>query len=604
MILKKTVDDLIRKATVAFNITAENAVKQLPLLEQACDCYHELITVMNQASEDYYSGKPSGILDSDFDRMMDLLRSFESKNIVIVHPNSPTLKVNSEKLTTPKVSHLAPMLSLRDLFSMEDLRDWVSSRKTQWCVEPKIDGLSVELVYDGGRLTGASTRGDGYSGEDVTQVVSRMRGVPKEIAWKGLLAVRGEIYMTKADFESYKQQFGKAANARNLSVGLLKRKSDFETGAKYLSVLIFNLQMYQSEDVLSVIELNLNGQEIFDLSSHTEQLRFLSRLGFPVIPSRHCMDWGFETDRVEEEVNRILDLRPILDYNIDGAVIKADSIEYRKSVGDDGAVPRWAVAYKYPAVEGQTQVRYIDFQLGKTGKITPVAILEPVEIDGSTISRCTLHNKNRMLDLDIRAGDEVKIHKSGDVIPKITEAIHTEESLPFFYPETCPVCGHTLDGEYCRNSSCPNKTQAKLYNWVDKGGLDAPGVSGSLVSALIERKMISTPADFYKLTPADLYKLPKMGPTKVTKTLRAIDETRKRPFARVIVGLCIDNVGGAAATKLATYAGNWDSLMSMTLWECRQVVGDSVGRSFYAAIQEPYYRNLVEELKSIFPFNN
>lgn len=554
------------------------------------EVYRKVIDCMNQASENYYQGKESGISDEEYDKLMDILRRFESLNVVLLNPDSPTLKVGSEP-TSFKIKHIVPMLSLRDVFNIQDLHDWVSSKSTTWCVEPKIDGLSVEFVYDNGSFRGAYTRGNGYEGEDVTAVVSKMPCVPKEIDWSGLLVVRGEVYMTKESFEAYNREVGKAANARNLSVGLLKRKHDCDTGGKYLDAFIFNLQKIQLSDDADYC--------FFNLSSHIEQLRFLSTLGFPVVESYFCNeDWNL----IAKAVEHISQARSSLPYNIDGAVIKSDDIGYRNQFGDDGTVPRWAVAYKYPAVQQETRVLDITYQLGKTGKLTPVAILEPIEVDGSVISRCTLHNKNRMKDLDIRIGDMVKLHKSGDVIPKITEARHTADSQEFSYPTTCPVCGAELDDEYCRNELCPNKTQSKLYNWVSKGGLDAPGVSGSLVSALIERNMISTPADFYKLKPADLYKLPKMGSTKVTKTLKAIDETRKRSFARVIVGLCIDNVGGAAATKLADYARTWDNLMSLTEEKCIQLIGDCAGRKFYAAIQEAYYRDLVEELKPIFPF--
>lgn len=553
------------------------------------DVYLQIISSVNTASDAYYRGEDSGMSDETYDKLMDTLRTFEAKGILPINSDSPTQKVNGGT-SDDKIRHVTPMLSLRDIFNMQSLREWVEPRSTSWCVEPKIDGLSVEFVYQDGKFKGAYTRGNGYEGEDVTPVVSKMECIPKNIEWRGLLAVRGEVYMTKRAFDAYNRDVCKAANPRNLSVGLIKRKNDSETGGRYLSAFIFNLQKIEASEYDSVLN--------FDLSRHIEQLNFLRRLGFPAIHSRWCSDW----DAVDTAVRNIEEVRPQLDYNIDGAVIKSDSMGYRQSVGDDGAVPRWAVAYKYPAVQQETRVLDITYQLGKTGKLTPVAILEPIEVDGSVISRCTLHNKNRMKDLDIRIGDMVKLHKSGDVIPKITEARHTADSQEFSYPETCPVCGAELDDEYCRNEFCPNKTQSKLYNWVSKGGLDAPGVSGSLVSALIERNMISTPADFYKLKPADLYKLPKMGSTKVTKTLRAIDETRKRPLARVIVGLCIDGVGGAAATKLADYARTWDNLMSLTQEKCVQLIGGCAGRKFYAAIQEKYYKDLISELKHIFPF--
>ena len=387
--------------------------------------------------------------------------------------------------------------------------------------------------------------------------------------------------MTDEAFDRYNKTEGPARNARNLAVGLLKRQDGGQAAGKYLSCFVFNLQ-YGGPDGLT----------------HMGTLDFMRQQGLPVIPSTYCND----LPQILAAIDRIQDERSGLGYRIDGAVIKYNDSTLRGRVGDNGVTPNWAVAFKYPAVECETPLLDITYQLGKSGKLTPVAILQPVDLDGSTVSRCTLHNLNRMKELDIRVGDLVTLHKSGDVIPKITSARHTENSQEFSYPAVCPQCGAPLEGEFCVNEGCPNKTESKLYNWVDKGGLDAKGVAGSLVYALIERKMISTPADFYKLTPADLYKLPKMGPTKVTKTLKALDETRKRGFAQCIVALCIDTIGWSAAEKLTKVIKSWDALASLTESECKSIVGQAAGEKLWKALQTNYYKQLIEDLKPLFIF--
>jgi DNA ligase (NAD+) len=547
------------------------------------DDYESTVQTLNQAAAKYYAGVDSGMSDSEFDAEVIELRKWEAENPSSILPTSPTQAVLEGNVPVDgiKVKHVVPMLSLLDYFDMDTFTKWWTAQKeTLFVVEHKIDGLSVEVVYKDGKLEQASTRGNGYEGEDVTQAVLGIQGIPNTIAFNGILVVRGEIYMTYQAFDDYVQLEGPAKNARNLAVGLLKRKDGGLAASKYLSGFFFNVQQYSGPK----------------LEHHSESLRLLSELGLPVVKHALCHGLAAVTTAIEG----IEKERASLPYQIDGAVIKYNNLDRRQEVGDTGAVPRWAVAYKYPAISAETEVLDITFQLGKSGKLTPVANLEPVFLDGSTISRCTLHNLNRMRELDIRVGDIVTLHKSGDIIPKITKSRHTSKSQEFHYAEECPVCKTKLEGEYCPNDTCPNITESKLYNWVDKGGLDAKGVAGSLVSELISRKMITTPADFYKLKPTDLYRLPKMGATKVTKTLKAIDETRTRPFSRVIVALCINQVGGSASDKLANYALTWDGLLNLTLAECHRLVGNSVGTNFYNAMQKDYYKDLIAELKTIF----
>ena len=547
--------------------------------------YKSLVDKMNQASALYYKGETSGMSDADWDKSLIDVQAWERQYPDTILPNSPSQKVNEDDSFVEdgdKVNHKVPLLSLVDYFDKDSFVNWWKGQaEVGFSVEPKIDGLSVEVIYDKGELISGSTRGNGYVGIDATETIKNIAGIPKTIPYQELLAVRGEVYMTDEAFDRYNKTEGPARNARNLAVGLLKRQDGGQAAGKYLSCFVFNLQ-YGGPDGLT----------------HMGTLDFMRQQGLPVIPSTYCND----LPQILAAIDRIQDERSGLGYRIDGAVIKYNDSTLRGQVGDNGVTPNWAVAFKYPAVECETPLLDITYQLGKSGKLTPVAILQPVDLDGSTVSRCTLHNLNRMKELDIRVGDLVTLHKSGDVIPKITSARHTENSQEFSYPAVCPQCGAPLEGEFCVNEGCPNKTESKLYNWVDKGGLDAKGVAGSLVYALIERKMISTPADFYKLTPADLYKLPKMGPTKVTKTLKALDETRKRGFAQCIVALCIDTIGWSAAEKLTKVIKSWDALASLTESECKSIVGQAAGEKLWKALQTNYYKQLIEDLKPLFIF--
>lgn len=550
--------------------------------------YGQMCDVLNKASEAYYRGEESGLTDSEFDFCFELLKKTEATGKIFIRLDSPTQKVNGGTMQD-KVKHVIPMLSLSDLFHRLDISDWYKTQAgNKFSVEPKIDGLSVELWYEQGQFRRAVTRGNGWQGEDVTVNASKIKTIPLTIPYQERLVVRGEVYMSKEAFAAYqKDEDPGAKNARNMAVGIFKRKDGGLASGKYLDCWVFNVQDYvpETED---------------RYATHEEQLDDLARWGFHVIPHTMCTD----LPQILAAVDKLGVERDGLPFQIDGAVIKENNLMLRKRLGDNGTTPRWAVAYKYPPKEASTKIKDIVYQLGKTGKLTPVAILDPVEVDGSTVGRCTLHNRNRMLELDIRIGDIVTLHKAGDIIPKITTAVHTDESQPFSYPETCPVCGAKLDGERCVNDACPSKIESKLYLWADKGGLDFKGVSGGLVSQLIELGLVKTPADYYKLTPADLYKIPKMGTTRVKKILTAIAATKTKLFPEVLAAMGIEGLGWAAASKLTSHVHSWETLESLSPVECINYTGMSVGNNLYRALQTEYYKNLIQELKVIFPYQD
>lgn len=549
--------------------------------------YETLCELLQDASQAYYNGEETGISDLTFDHYIKFLRDIEERGLVTIKANTPT-KVNGG---TPhdNIEHAIPMLSLRDVFTEEELVEWARNSFTGlkdfqpiFSVEPKIDGLSVEIWYFRGRLIKAVTRGNGLVGEDVTDKVLAIRTIPNAIPYTDKLVVRGEVYMSKESFKQYQDtQDPTAKNARNTAVGLFKRKDGGKAAGLYLDCWVFNVQLKDPMD-----------------ESHLESLGWLARQGFHVISHAACDSFG----EVLLAVDGIREERKDMPFQIDGAVIKIDSILTREYLGDNGSVPKWAVAFKYPAPQAKTRLLRIDYQLGKTGKLTPVAILDPIDVDGSTVARCTLHNKRRLDDLGIQIGDMVYLHKAGDIIPQITAIEHTPESKPLEYPTECPVCEGKLDGEVCVNAYCPSKLEFKLQFWVSKEGLNMKGISTSLVSLLQEKGLIKTPADYYKLLPKDLYLLPKMGATKIKNTLETIAASTQKTFDAVLTAMCIDGVGGKAAYTIAQAAPNWDALTALTEADCAKLIGPSAGKKLFDALQTDYYKSLIEELRTIFKY--
>lgn len=550
--------------------------------------YDNQVKKLNQAAARYYRGEDSGMTDFEFDQAIEDLRKVEESGIINISKDSPTRRVNGGNLATDKIPHATPMLSLKDVFTFDDLKAWVASKPGSFTVEPKIDGLSVEFFYENYNFVRALTRGDGIQGEDVTGVARNISDLPIKISVKDLV-VRGEVYMTKEAFRVYTETVGKAANARNLAVGLLRRKDDL-SGGKFLSVFMFRIHrlIYRQSDQVT------HGS----LDTQWKQMKFLRSLGFNTVSCEECRTWS----DVENAINRIHKLRPDLICGIDGAVVKMNAIESQRNEGDNGHVPNWAVAYKYPPEEQSTKVIGITYQLGKTGKLTPVAELEPVKVAGSTVSRCTLHNRKRMEELDIRIGDRVFIHKAGDIIPAISRAEHTEDSQDFTYPTTCPVCGEPLDGERCVNKTCKNILEVKVQHWAGKGGVDIKGVASSVIQGLLDKGIIETVPDLYKLMPADLYRLPKMGPTKVRKIMSAIVESKNRTFSQVLCGLCIDGLGTAAATRLADDFKTWDALLEATENDLYQSIRNVAASNIYSELHSDFYQKIIERLRVIYAF--
>ena len=555
--------------------------------------YQELVKIINDARLLYIEGKETGISDSVYDAYMADIYDYETAHEQA--ENSPTKSVNPD-MGDGDVKHPFAMLSLTDVFTKEDASGFLTKHSdaqgSDFTLEYKLDGLSVQLIYENGVLISASTRGDGHTGVECIEAARFISSIPQTIDIKAQVVIRGEVFMMKSRFDDYCQRYGKQANPRNTAVGIFKRKSEVERAA-FLSFKAFSLENYS---------------QILDVPTHSECLEFMSGWGFDVVKY-----WKINNqDGLYAAIDSALKNRQENNIPIDGMVLKIDNLSVREKLGDNGVVPRWAVAYKFPAKEKETRLLRVDFQVGSTGKLTPVAILEPVLVDGSTIGRCTLHNRKRIEDLGIQIGDMVTVYKSGDIIPAIKSCRHTEQSVPVEFPTVCPACGSPLNDGCCDNLECSEKLKARLNNWVSKGVANFKGVAGSLIDTLFERGVIRTPADFYtKVTPATLLTVPKMGPAKKNTYFKRVQESKKNlDFTQFLVGIGIDGLSYAGADKLKkhfeafalrrTWAEAVEALLNLPEPIFVDLLGSSKGTSTYKQLHNPFIELLVRDLGKVF----
>lgn len=568
--------------------------------------YKELIKIVHDARPLYINGEDTGISDEVYDSYIAQIYEYETTHEPA--EDSPTRTVNP----TPDgadVTHPVAMLSLTDVFSKEDAAAFLNKMKADYGVdfslEYKLDGLSVQLIYEGGKLISASTRGDGHVGVECLESAQYIVSIPKTIDAKCKVIVRGEVFMLKSRFKDYCDKYGGQANPRNTAAGIFKRKNERERAA-FLSFKAFSL-----ENPSEIAEADIPQEfisEMGNIKSHGWCLNLLDIWGFETV-----MHWGLDDEGVLcNIIDEVYKNREADDVPIDGMVLKITNLDIRNQLGDNGVVPRWAVAYKFPAKEKETRLLRVDFQVGSTGKLTPVAILEPVLVDGSTISRCTLHNRKRIEDLDIQVGDMVTIFKAGDIIPAIKSCRHTEQSVPVEFPTVCPACGSPLNGNGCENLECPEKLKARLNNWVSKGVANFKGVAGSLIDTLFERGVIKTPADFYtKVTPATFLTIPKMGPAKKNTYFQRVQESKKNiDFTQFLVGIGIDGLSYAGADRLKkhfeafairrTWSEAVDTLLHLPEPVLVDLLGDSKGSSTYRQLHDPFMEQLVRDLGKVF----
>ena len=560
----------------------------------------ELTKLLNDAGYRYYVLDDPTMPDFEYDRLLRELEDLEKANPELALPDSPTKRVGGQAVNTfGEVTHAVPLMSLQDVFSLEELDDFLVRSKeavpgAQFSVEPKIDGLSVALEYVDGQFVRGATRGDGNVGEDVTENLRTIRSIP--MALEGAparLIVRGEVFMPKKTFHALNEALEENgektfANPRNAAAGSLRQKDPKVTAKRKLDILVFNVQLAEGKT----------------FASHAETLEYLKSLHFKVIPYKLLSD----AEKISKEVIRINEEREKLSCDIDGAVIKLDDLAARERLGNTAKFPRWAVAYKYPPEEKETLVEDIVIQVGRTGVLTPKAVVAPVRLAGTTVTNATLHNQDFISRLDIRIGDTVRIRKAGEIIPEILEvnlSKRPEGTQPYLLPKKCPVCGAAVerdeDGAFlrCTGAECPAQLSRNIAHFVSRDAMDIEGLGSAIVDSLIEKGAIRSPADIYYLTMDELSGLWKSGTKAAQKLLDAIAASKSQDVSRLIFALGIRQVGAKTGKSLAAAFGSLDKLMEATLEELTQVpdIGEVTAESICEWFAQPQSRHMVRRLK-------
>ena len=573
--------------------------------KQAEERIKELRKTVEYHAKKYYDEDKPEITDFEYDMMMLELRTLESQYPELITTNSLTQKVGGTvKEGFQKVEHEVPLQSLQDVFNFEEIETFEERVKKQaseneienpqYVVETKIDGLSAALEYVEGKFVRGATRGNGLVGEDVTENLKTIKTIPQELPEKINITVRGEVFISKKDFEKMNQEREENeeelfANARNAAAGSLRQLDSNITKNRPLDIYIFNVQ-------------KIEGKEF---NSHFEELEYLSKLGFNVNPVRiYCQT----IEEVKKAINKIGEDREKLTYGIDGAVVKVDNLKLREIIGTTSKVPKWAIAYKYPPERKETTLKDIVCQVGRTGVITPMAILDPVKVAGSTISKTTLHNEDFIKEKGLKIGDKVIIQKAGDVIPEIVEAViskRTGEEKDFEMPRTCPVCGAEAireEGEAavrCTGIECPAKLYRNLVHFVSREAMNIDGLGENIIGLLLEKKMISNIADIYDLKFEDIASLKKNGKKFAQNLIDSINASKENDLYRLITALGIRHVGVKAAKILAKQYDNMDNLSKATIENLSQVedIGPIVANSIREFFEQEQTKDLIKRLK-------
>lgn len=553
----------------------------------------------------YYDDDKPEITDFEYDMMMLELRTLESQFPELITKDSLTQKVGGTvKEGFQKVEHEVPLQSLQDVFDFDEIEAFDERVKKQaeeneienpqYVVETKIDGLSAALEYVDGKFVRGATRGNGLVGEDVTENLKTIKTIPQELSEKINITVRGEVFISKKDFEEMNQEREENeeetfANARNAAAGSLRQLDSNITKNRPLDIYIFNVQ-------------KIEGKEF---NSHYEELEYLKKLGFNVNPVLiPCKN----TEEVIKAIQKIGEDRENLTFGIDGAVVKVDDLNLRKIMGTTSKVPKWAIAYKYPPERKETILKDITFQVGRTGVITPMAILEPVKVAGSTISKTTLHNEDFVKEKGLKIGDRVIIQKAGDVIPEIVEAVvskRTGEEKDFEMPKVCPVCGAEAvreEGEAavrCTGIECPAKLYRNLVHFVSREAMNIDGLGENIIGVLLEKKMISNIADIYDLKFEDIASLKKNGKKFAQNLIDSINASKENELYRLITAFGIRHVGVKAAKILAKTYNDIDNLAEADVENLSQVedIGPIVANSIREFFEQEQTKDLISRLK-------
>src|SRR3954447_18370981 len=577
-----------------------------PEIEQRALALREEIGEHNRR---YHVDDDPIISDAEYDALVRELRDLESEFPELVTPDSPTQKVGAPASTQfTEVRHRLPMMSLDNVFSFEELLEWGKRTERRlgsegeavgYVCELKIDGFAISLTYEHGRYVRAATRGDGRVGEDMTANVATIETVPKQLDTKqvpSLLEVRGEVYMPIAAFEALNKRQADAgdrlfANPRNSAAGSVRQKDTSVTASRELSLWTYQLGAIEGGP---------------DFRTHAETLDWMKKVGLPVNPEIRSLATLHE---VYDFCSHWQEHRHDLPYEIDGIVIKVDDLRLRQELGATSHAPRWAIAYKFPPEERTTKLKEIMVSIGRTGKATPFAVLEPVFVGGSTVQMATLHNEDQVKAKDVRPGDTVIVRKAGDVIPEVVKPVIAERPKglkAWKFPTKCPVCGGPLvrlDGEsdtFCTNVDCPGQRWARICHFTSRGAMDIEGLGERTVSQFLEHNLIHDPADIYTLDWDGVRALEGFGEISVTNLQKAIEASKERPLASLLVGLGIRHAGGTVSRVLAQAFGHLDAVMAASADDIAGVegVGQVIAKSVHEFFANARTREAIEKLRA------
>ncbi|MFC1752627.1 NAD-dependent DNA ligase LigA [Thermoproteota archaeon] len=553
--------------------------------------YKELINKLNYYSKQYYTFDAPVISDTEYDHLYKQLVQFENKHPLLVDPDSPSKRVGDKKLDAfESFTHKIPLPSLGNVFSKEELDAFcarvnkeLNQASVTYSVEPKIDGLAVAVHYINGKLTMGATRGNGTTGENVTENIKTIRSLPHQLPKPLDLEIRGEVFLRKSTFEGLKDTF---ANPRNAAAGSLRQLDPAVCRRRKLDIFLY--------------------QGIYPgIETHSDMLKFLKSLGLPIVPDFQVTD---NKDELIEICTKIDHNRSDYDWQIDGAVIKVNRYDYQDQLGATTKAPRWAVAYKFPGEEAVTTLTDIIIQVGRTGVITPVALLAPVTVSGVTVQRATLHNLEDIERKGIKIGDEVVIHRAGEVIPEVIKTAQTfTSSRPFKMPSKCPVCQTPivkLEGEVnhrCNNPGCPAQIKGRLTHFASREAMDIDGLGVKLIHHLVDLDIIHSIADIYHLTQPKLESLERVAEKSAAHVMASIQTSKQRPFDRFIYALGIPFVGRHTAHVLASHFETLQALTNTSQEELLDLheIGPKTASALILQFNNPEFKNMVNELNAL-----
>lgn len=576
--------------------------------ERAVERIAELRNQLDLWNYQYHVLDAPTVADAEYDAAMNELRALEDEYPELITPESPTQTVGSFAPSSfPEVHHPRAMLSLSNVFSEEELTAWstrverlADGEAVQYIVEPKIDGFAVALTFVDGELTVAATRGNGEVGDDITPNVRALRTIPTKLhtptmlPMPGTIEIRGEIYMRKSDFEALNRRVEEAGgkafmNPRNAAAGSVRQKDPGVTAQRPLRMFAYQIGYV------------LDGEMP---ETQYDCLRFLRELGFPTSLDAERFD---TVEEVWQRLDYWLERRESLDFEIDGAVIKVDNLELQEQIGYVARDPRWATAYKFPAVQRTTRLLDIQINVGRTGTLNPLAILEPVNIGGVMVSRSTLHNEDEIARKDIRIGDTVVVQRAGDVIPQIVSVITEKRDgseVPYHMPEHCPACGSPTfrDPEkamrYCTNAACPAQRKERIRHFVSRGAMDIEGIGENLSDRLVDVGYVQDVSDIYRLTHEQIANMEGLGEKSASNLTASIAKSKEKPLWRLINGLGIRHIGERNAQALADRFGSLQAMMDATVEDIKSIpgMGEVLALSAYDFGQESHNRELVQRL--------